>query len=213
MNLSLSTPEGDAVEVVPVDMPEDVKASADAFHRAQANEPLAGEKMQPPKRKPRPVKPTEDDKSEAPRRGRPRNDDKPRTTDKAPAEKLPPKDLTQELNAIADGAWLSVAFIPVIGPYSAIVHNAQPQLVAALNAGAQVNPGLRSGIEKAAAGGGNLWMVQLAGIAVQIGMQAMQLMKDSEYRALVDQSNKAEAIEYAKRLGLIAEDMPASEGV
>lgn len=200
MNLSLSTPEGDAVEVTPVEMPDDVKANADAFHRAQANDPVAGEKMLPPKRKPRPAKP----EGEAPRRGRPPKSEAPRTTTKAPVKKEPltPKDYRPGLTMVTDAAWFAGSAMPFIGPhtspYAAILKLNQAPLVESLNLAANNNATVRKYVEMVSgdgSGAGAMWMLNLAMVGATIVGQCYQVSRDKEFRdALLAQN--AQALEH-----------------
>lgn len=79
MDLKLSTADGEEVNVQPVELPEDVASGRDTFLRAQASDPVADDKMRPPRRAPRAE--TEEDK---PRRGRPPKDAAARTAKAAP---------------------------------------------------------------------------------------------------------------------------------
>lgn len=205
MALSLSTPEGDEVEVTPVEMPSDVQAAADAFHRAQANDPLTDDTRRPPKR---PVA----DKSDpgytpnpAPRRGRPKKGDPEasRTTDKAPVDKkkpLEPHDFTADLQATADLLWLGASTLPVAAPYAAIFKANSPAIVQAVNAGAQVNHDVRNFCEKMTSGTGNAWVLSLGMVGVTMGMQCWAAMQNPEMRAQLAQSNAHMANEYMNAL-------------
>lgn len=203
MALSLSTPEGDSVEVTPVEMPQDVQAAADAFHRAQANDPLSDDTRRPPKR---PVADkTDPGYTPNPKRGRPRkgSPEASRTTDKPPVDKtkpLEPKDFSGSLQATADMLWMGASALPVVGPvvapYAAVFHANTPQLVQAVNAGAQVNHGVRNFCERMTSGEGNAWVLGLAVVGVNMGMQMYTAFKDKEYAAQLANANTVMVKDY-----------------
>lgn len=204
MALSLATPEGDTVEVTPVEMPDDVKAANDAFHRAQANDPLTDDTRRPPKRQAA-------ETAAPPKRGRgrPRKDDPEasRTTDKKPVDQkkpLEPHDFTAELEVTADMLWMGASAIPVVGPvvapYALVFHANTPALVQAVNEGAQVNHGVRNFCEKMTSGTGNAWVLGLAVVGVNIGMQCYAAFKDKDYAASLAEANTAEVSKYMNAL-------------
>lgn len=200
---TLSTPEGKAVNVAPVELSPEQLASLEGFNRAQTDAPEPTDVPAPPKRQvPDKTDPGYTPNVEKPKRGRPRKEDAARTT-KEPAKDskpLPPKDFTPELNVIGDSVWLGASQVKQIAPYAAVIHSAQPAIVSALNAGAQVNPGLRAKIEASTSGAGNAWMLQLAVVGVQVGLTMMKVARDPELRAQLVEVNSQNVNAYVSAL-------------
>lgn len=173
----------------------------------------------PPKRE----VPEVQDGGEAPappkRRGRPRKEDRARTTTdtkpavkKAAPAKLTPKDFTADLTAVTDGLWLAGSQIPPAAPYAAILKANQAGLVASLNAAANQNATARAYVEKLSGGGNGSWMLQLGMVGVSMGMQAMQLARDPKLREqLVEQNSQAVASYLEKISGQMEQAQTAPE--
>lgn len=205
MALSLSTPEGDTVEVTPVEMPEDVKAAADAFHRAQANDPLTSDAMMPAKR-PEKSAPAP---GPAPRRGRPRKDapEAARVTNKVPEPKKNPreplkeKDYRQNLTFATDITWLGGSLAGAMGFPQATVPSVvlkvnQAGLVESLNMAANQNRVARKIVEGIAGdpdkpGSGGMWMVNLGIVGLSMWNTTKQMATDPAYAAQLIEQNTA----------------------
>jgi len=204
----LATPDGSALPATPVDV-ENGQADF-ARMMAGAAEGVSGPADNEPSAPPKRSVPAEPSAPPKPRRGRPQKDVRARTREAKPGDGKPgakteiaPKDFTADLTAIGDGVWLGLSSIPVTAPYAALVHMHQPQLVSAINEGAQVNPGLRNAVEKMTSGAGSAWMLQLGIIGVNIAMQGYQLMKDPELRAQVTEANSQAVQAYLQQAGVI----------
>jgi hypothetical protein len=136
--------------------------------------------------------------AERPKRGRP-----PKAKDGAkPQAKVAEviKDsYTDDAAKLVGSIWAVAASVPPTQAYALVLHNAADGLAAALAEGAKVNPTIR----RAVAGGGNVgWQLQLAGVAVTMGMQAMQLMKDPALRAQCAEQTRAQLKEAMTVAGL-----------
>jgi hypothetical protein len=203
----LATPSGAALSATPVDAANGeadfarmMASAADGVSGPDVSEPAA-----PPKRA---IDTTDPGFTPKPGRGRPPKSVRARTRDAKPGEgakgkdqPLTPKDFTADLTAVGDGLWLGLSSIPVTAPYGALVHMYQPQLVAAINQGAQVNPGVRNFVEKLSSGTGNAWILQLAVIGVNVGMQGLQIMRDPELRRQVTEANSQQVQAYLAEIG------------
>jgi hypothetical protein len=123
--------------------------------------------------------------------------DKARTS-KAPKTetKLPGKDFSSDLQATADALWLGASQIPMAAPYAAVFHANTPGLVAAVNAGAQVNQDVRNFCDKLTSGAGSAWMLQLGMVAVNMGMQGYAVYKNPELRSQLVDANTAQVQQY-----------------
>lgn len=169
---SLETPDGK-----PVDLPdaEERAQTEQEFARAMASG-AAGDTGLPP-REPKP----EGEKPKA-RRGRPPKEEKPRTESKPAGPQKSDKDFTDEVVGLTTLGWAALAATPYTLPYACVIEANQEQLCTALNAGAQNNAAIRAKIEAWSAGGGGVWMLQLAAVGTNMTVQAVQLLKDPELR-------------------------------
>jgi hypothetical protein len=172
-------------------------AGAEGVSGPADNEPAA-----PPKR-------AADD--EKPRRGRPTKATRARTRDAKPGDGKPgdkpkpitPHDFTGDLMAVGDGLWIGLSSIPFTAPYAAVVHANQANIVSAINAGAQVNPGVRNAVEKLTSGTGSALALQLAVVGANVAMTGWQIAKDPELRAQVVEANSKAVKSYMEQLGAV----------
>lgn len=201
---SLSTPDGAPVEGVPVDR-EKIDTE---FARAMASDGPGAESAAPPRLEDKP-----EDKPKRPR-GRPRAkpaEEKPRVTEKPPAaSQKVDKDYTDECVGLTTLGWAAFAATPYTSAYACVIEANQEQLVTALNAGAQNNAAIRAKIEAWSAGGGGVYMLQLAAVGTNMTVQAMQLLKDPALRAQARAHTEGKFREFLKAQGVkIGEDEPA----
>lgn len=210
----LVTPEGESLHAAPVDVSDSGTSFARMMDHASGVADDTPDVPAPPRRSASADKEVaQETEKRVAKRGRPPKS--ARTTTSAPPskkddKKLEPKDFTGSLHAIGDTIWISASQLPVAAPYAALLHGAQPALVSALNQGAQSNVTLRKYLDSAEEGSSNMWMVSLAAIAVQVGMQGMALARDAELRKQVTEANKAQVHAYLMANNLIP-DAPATE--
>jgi hypothetical protein len=162
----LQTPDGAAVDVSPVDQAQKDFAAA-------MNAPATGEVAAPPDH-------GKDMPAERPaRRGRPA---RPKSDTKAPktVKAVPVKaDYTSDAQALVGTVWTVTAAIPPTQAYAYVINQNADGLAAALAEGAKQSESLRKWV----AGGGNAgWQLQLAAVGINMGMGAMQMMRDPELR-------------------------------
>jgi hypothetical protein len=191
----LTTPDGAPVELDA----EKREAVNQEFARAMASDG-PDEQAGPPR--------LDDKPAEAPKRprGRPRKnpDDKPRVTDKpaAAASQTVDKDFTDECVGLTTLGWAALAATPYTSAYACVIEANQEQLVAALNAGAQNNAAIRAKIEAWSAGGGGVYMLQLAAVGTNMTVQAMQLLKDPDLRAQARAHTEGKFREFLRKQGV-----------
>jgi len=120
------------------------------------------------------------------RRGRPpkNRDEQARVADKPPE---PPavvadKDYAEEAAGLVTLGWAAVAAVPWTTPYAVVIAANAEALTAGLANGARHNPRIREALDKAATGGGGVYMIQLAGAAVTMAFQSMELLRDPALR-------------------------------
>ena len=161
--------------------PEEREAINREFSRSMASDSPGSESATPPR--------LDDKPAEAPKRprGRPRKtpDERPRVADKpaeTPAAKVE-KDFTDECAGLTTLGWAALAATPWTSPYACVIEANQEQLVKAVNSGCQQNPRIREAVERWSSGAGGVYMLQLASVGVNMGVQAMQLLKDPALRA------------------------------
>lgn len=189
----LLTPDGAAVVL-------DREEINREFARSMSAGPADGAPAPPP----RDTAPPAADPPAPPKRGRgrPRNDEKPRATSApVPAPGPVSKDYTRECEGLTTAGWAILAAVPYTTPYAAVVDANQDQLVAALNAGAQNNAKIRARVEALSSGAGGAWAIQLAAVTVNMGAQAMSIMRDPEIRLEARQSTEAKFREFLKASG------------
>lgn len=145
-------------------------------------------------------------------RGRPRKDpdEKPRVAEK-PAEAAKPAanvDYTEAAAGVVTLGWATLAGIPWTTPYAAVIDANAEALTGALANGAQHNPKIAAALEKAASGGGGVYVLQLAAVGVNMSMQTLQLMRDPELRA---EAAKATQVKFRAFLAAQGINVPAPE--
>jgi hypothetical protein len=205
MALNLSTPEGDTVEVTSAEVPEDIASAADAFHRAQANDPLTSDAMMPPKR-PEKAAPAP---GPAPKRGRPRKDapEAARVTSKVPEPKKNPREPLKEkdyrpgLTFATDLVWLGGSLAGAMGYPKAtapaiVLKTNQVGLVESLNQAANQSHVARKIVEGIAGdpekpGSGPMWMVNLGlvGLSMWSTSKQIQAAGTEEMTKLIETNN------------------------
>lgn len=199
---SLTTPDGQPVETgnaTVTDPAADRDEINRQFSRAMATE-KPGETAAPPR--------LDDKPAETPKRprGRPRKtaDERPRVTDKPPEAPAPKvdRDYTDECAGLSTLGWAALAATPWTSPYACVVEANQEQLVKALNGGCQQNPRIREAVERWSAGGGGVYMLQLAAVGTNMGVQAMQLLKDPALRAEARAHTEGKFREFLKAQGV-----------
>lgn len=189
----MPTAETDAGK--PVDItPEDAAAAAEF---RQSLDETGPDEKQTPKRQPR-------SESESGSKSRARTAkapaEKARTTDKAEQVKA---DYTADAQQAVGMAWTALAAIPATQPYALVVNvNADP-LTAALAEGAKHSKTIRSFV----ASGESSWILALAGVGLNMGMQAWQIARDPELRARAREST---AEQFKAALGAKGIEVPES---
>lgn len=189
----LATPDGAVVDAAETADRDQINAE---FSRAMA----PGDPEEPVKAPPdRP----EQQGAEPPRRkrGRPPKSEAARTAAAPPAQAVD-KDYTDALVALTTMGWSAVAAIPYTTPYAAVIDANQENLVRALNHGAQNNAAIRAKIEALTAGGGGIWVIELAGVTVNMTMQAMQILRDPQVRAEARAATETKFREFLKAQGV-----------
>lgn len=177
----------------PVDVTPDDDAAVKAEFQQTIHDPGPDEK-QVPKRQEK--APAEDPK---PRRGRAPKAEQPRTVDKAAA--VVKDDYSKDARDFVGMTWTALAAVPATQPYALVVNvNADP-LAAALAEGAKHSKTIRSFV----ASGSSSWMLALAGVGFNMGMQAWQIAKDPELQA---RARAATAEQFAKALGAKGIEVP-----
>lgn len=113
-------------------------------------------------------------------RGRPRKD-AAKAPVKSPKTTLPVKaDYTADVQGLVTSVWTVTAMLPPTQPVAYVISaNADP-LVAALAEGAKHNEFIRSMVDGPAQ---NAWALQLAAVAANMGLTAVQIMRDPELKA------------------------------
>ncbi len=194
---NLSTPDGQPVEAPTA---AEQRAEIDReFSRAMATD-SPGETSAPPRLDDQPA-------AAAKRpRGRPRKtpDERPRVSDK-PADVASvkvDKDFTDECAGLSTLGWAALAATPWTSPYACVVEANQEQLVKALNSGCQQSPKIREAVERWSAGGGGVYMLQLAAVGTNMGVQTMQLLKDPKLRAEARAHTEGKFREFLKAQGV-----------
>jgi hypothetical protein len=186
--MALQTADGEPVDVSSVEQGER------EFAAAFATPPAGDLPAPPPDHK-------KDMATERPaRRGRPPKSARGDAKAPKPAVVVPVKaDYSEDATKLVGTIWTVAASIPPTQAYALVVHNASDALASALAEGAKVNPAIRRFV----AGGGNAgWQLQLGAVAMQMGMQALQLSKDKELRAQAAETTRAQFKEAMKVAGL-----------
>lgn len=201
-SLTLTDAKGGVMDPAPVTNGTADFARLQDKMRAEANGEGTDEVPAPPDR-PEGIQPKPKPK------GRPRKVDTARTTsttEPAKAGKAAVKDdYSADASALVQGAWLGMALVPPAKPYAAILGASADALAASLAEGAKhssIIRGLVSG------GGGSMWMLQLAGVVMTMGVQALQVAKDPELRAQLSAATDAQLVKTLNAAGI---EVPAAE--
>lgn len=170
---TLTTESGKAV---------DVTADSDAINAKfrDVMEDDTPAEQAPPKRQEAPA-------AEKPKRGRPRTEDKSRTTAKADPVK---DDYTEDAQNFVGAVWTVAASIPYTQPYALVLESNSDALVGALAEGAKQNSTVRAFVSS----GKGSWMLTLAGVGLNMGMQAYQIACDPE----LQEKARAVTVEHLK---------------
>jgi len=187
----LRTPEGEAVQGAVVD----VDAGAGDFARLQAaaadDASGAATIAAPPDRAER----APEERTPA-RRGRPPKAQREKAPKKTTSKAAPVKDdYTEEITKAVSTTWMVAASIGPAQPYALVLHNSADALVSALNEGAKQNETIRRFVTTS---GEASWQIQLAAVAMQMGMQAYQMMGDKELREKAAEATKKQLAELVK---------------
>lgn len=173
---TLETPAGKPLDVTPADA-----GQVNAEFRAAMDDYLPDEQA-PPKRAARP--PAEQAKP----RARTQRAEKSRTADKAASAVK--DDYAKDAQDFVGMTWTVAASIPYTQPYALVIESNSDALAGALAEGAKHNATIRSFI----ASGESSWMLALAGVSLNMGMQMWQIARDP---ALKEQA-RAVTVEHLK---------------
>lgn len=146
--------------------------------------------------------------------GRPRNDDKARTTDKAdePGGQAPPggaqqpqapaavRDYTTELQDTGMALWMVMSVVPGAGGYAAAWVDSVPDLAAAWNIGAQKNATVRGYVQKFSGEGNWTWVIPVTATSVSAAMSFLAVARNPELRRAAAAENKIQFEAYMTRL-------------
>lgn len=169
---TLETDRGEVIEATP--------PGADAINAnftAAMNADPGADRKAPPKRDQAAAATGSAPADAKPRRGRPKGEAKARTEAKV-AEAIK-DDYTPDAASAVGDLWLMAAVIPFTQPYALVIEANSDPLVAALAEGAKHNATIR----RLVGSGGNTWAVSLAGVALTMGVQALQIARDPAVRA------------------------------
>lgn len=183
---TLTTTDGQVVDTPaaatadPAGRGVDLAAAERDFSRALASENPGGTQGPPPRAD------AGGGQGEAPkrRRGRPpKSPDERARVAKGPAPDAGPVDYAEAAAGLVTLGWATIAAIPYTTPFAAVLDANAEQLTGALANGAKHNPKIAAALEKAAAGGGGVYAVQLAAVGVNMGMQCLEILRDKDTRA------------------------------
>lgn len=160
---TLETTDGKPVDVTPADA-EAVNAK---FRAAMDSE--GTDEQAPPKRQP---KTAGEDTPRAARRTRQPKEDKARTAPAVPVK----DDYTEDAQDLVGSVWTVAASIQYTQPYALVIESNSDALVGALADGAKQNATVRAFVSS----GKSSWMLTLASVSLNMGMQAWQIAKDPE---------------------------------
>lgn len=185
---TLTAPDGQVVDTPAAGDPGAVDPAAVErdFSRALAAED-PGSVQGPPKR----PGDGQDQDGKPRRRGRPPKD----PADRARVTKAPPPaadvDYTEAAAGLVTLGWATVAAIPYTTPFAAVIDANAEQLTGALANGAKHNEKIRGALERAAAGGGGVYALQLAAVGVNMTMQCLEIVRDPATRAAATEATRA----------------------
>jgi hypothetical protein len=186
MDLKLTTPDGTVMQPAATTPDTGAFASLQDRMRTEATGDAPADIPAPPKRTADPAA------AQTPRRGRPPKTERARTTAtaKAPvAQAVADVDYTAGAASLVANVWLGAALIPFTQPYAAVLSANSDSLAAALAEGAKHNETIRGWVQ---GGGESAWKLQLAGVAMAMGMQCLQLARDPEQREQARAVTKAQ---------------------
>lgn len=151
----------------PVDVTAEQAAINDRFRQAMDDD--VHDEMAPPKADARPAA------EPKARRTRVRKEDKSRTVKDA----VPVKDdYTADVQGVVGAVWTVAASLSYTQPYALVLESNADQLVGALAEGAKHSATIRAFV----ASGKSSWMLTLAGVGLNMGMQCYQMSRDPELR-------------------------------
>ena len=181
---------GKPVDVTPAD-----EAAIKAQFSASLNDDGPDEQATP-KRQPKA------ENAEEKPRARTSKADKARTTDKAaPVVK---DDYTEDAGNFVGSVWTVAALFPASQPYALIVDANSDALAGALADGAKHNSTIRAFVDS----GKSSWILALAGVGLNMGMQAYAMARDPELQAHARATTMASLKE---RLGAKGIEVPGNE--
>ena len=197
--------------------PVDIDAAEKSFHGAMAA-PEPGEQPDYPA-PPRRDYGTKEDGTPKRAAGRPRKTsaerpragkvpDPPPAKPRNAAKDLPPGDYTAQLASFGQGVWMGLAAIPLAHAqaFAGVWKIQLPAQVAAWNAAAQQDPGVRRAVEKLA--GGPAWMVGVAIATAPLVGAGIAIVQYPEVRAQLAEQTRAEFADFLK---LAAADHAAAD--
>lgn len=199
MDLQLTTPNGASMEPAAVSPDTTGFAQLQDRMRSEATGEATAEVPAPPKR-------DETTAPAAPKRTRARKESQARTTSEPPKDG--PKaevDYGPAAQALIGNVWLGAAMIPVTQPYAAVLSASSDGVAGALAEGAKHNETIRGWLTS---GTESTWKLQLAGVAVTMGMQCWQIARDPELRDQAREVTRAQLAEALRAKGI---DVPAAE--
>lgn len=125
--------------------------------------------------------------------GRPRNDDKPRTTRELPpgsespareqSRGTPGRDYTDEIGAALSMAWMGMASVPFTRAHAAVIRAHTPALIPAWNTAARHNAAIRGAIEKMSGDGNLAWVIPVVVVTTPVALGMWQVTRNGELRA------------------------------
>lgn len=188
MSPILTTPDGQVVDTPdPAGASVDLAAAEREFSRALAAEDPAATQG-PPRRAGGDGAPAEKPKRP---RGRPRKDPaESARVARGPAPDASPVDYTEAAAGLVTLGWATIAAIPYTTPFAAVLDANAEQLTGALANGAKHNPKIAGALERAASGGGGVYVIQLAAVGVNMGMQCLEILRDPETRRAATEATR-----------------------
>jgi hypothetical protein len=109
---------------------------------------------------------------------------------KGPAPDAGPVDYTEAAAGLVTLGWATVAAVPYTTPFAAVIDANAEQLTGALANGAKHNAKIAAALEKAASGGGGVYVIQLAAVGVNMGMQCLEILRDPETRRAATEATR-----------------------
>lgn len=198
----LVTPDGRPVEAGPAAAvtaaPADPAEVNREFSRAMATDDPSG-----PQAPPRRTSSPSDSDSQKRRRGRPAKDEHSRTESEPKPSQKSDKDYTEQVAGLTTMGWAALAATPYTSAYATVIEANEQSLVAAGNAACQNNQQIRETVERWSAGGGGVWVLQLAAVGTNMAVQTLQILKDPELRAASRKHTEGKFREFLKAQGVV----------